>query len=255
MTIGERIKEKRVEAQLTQEELAKKINSTKQTIYKYENNIITSIPIEKVTLIANALGVLPMELMGWDKEWITKANRAEDGYYDILNDIYQTVSKVTADDDTPNYILEHADTKLVLSEDILMECYSIIKDMIPRTISFLIKQENQKMMEDFASRLSLCGATVNEAFQLQTKYRTLLEKARKDIKIWNQLSEHEIDLLNIIKNSKYTISKFNTREEAINYLNHLWEANTVKALQLEEKGDGYLIDFANQMKASYPYIE
>lgn len=67
MTIGDRIKKSREENKMTQEELAKYINSTKQTIYKYENNIITNIPSDKVESIAKALGVSPSYLMGWEK--------------------------------------------------------------------------------------------------------------------------------------------------------------------------------------------
>lgn len=45
MTIGDRIKKLRKDRDMTQEELAKCIDSKKQTIYKYENNIVTNIPL------------------------------------------------------------------------------------------------------------------------------------------------------------------------------------------------------------------
>jgi len=67
MTIGDRIKKLRKEKDMTQEELAKYIDSTKQTIYKYENNIITNIPSDKIEKIAEALNTTPSYLMGWDK--------------------------------------------------------------------------------------------------------------------------------------------------------------------------------------------
>ena len=41
MTIGQRIKEMRLAKNLTQDELAARIHTTKQTIHKYENGIIT----------------------------------------------------------------------------------------------------------------------------------------------------------------------------------------------------------------------
>ena len=40
MTVGERIKSSRIAKGATQEELAKVLGTTKQTIYKYENNIV-----------------------------------------------------------------------------------------------------------------------------------------------------------------------------------------------------------------------
>ncbi len=66
MNIGERIKKIRLKKNLTQDELALKINTTKQTIYKYENGIITNIPSSKIEAIANALNTTPEYLMGWE---------------------------------------------------------------------------------------------------------------------------------------------------------------------------------------------
>ena len=43
MTVGNRIKKSRENADLSQVELAKKIGVSKQTLYKYENDIITNI--------------------------------------------------------------------------------------------------------------------------------------------------------------------------------------------------------------------
>ena len=47
MSIGKRIKEIRISKNITQDELALKIGTTKQTIYKYENEIVTNIPSQK----------------------------------------------------------------------------------------------------------------------------------------------------------------------------------------------------------------
>ena len=65
MSIGQRIKECRELLKMTQESLANKIGTTKQTIYKYENDIITNIPPDKVELLAKALAISPAYLMGW----------------------------------------------------------------------------------------------------------------------------------------------------------------------------------------------
>ena len=59
MTIGERIKSLRKEQNLTQTELASKVGTTKQNIYKYENGIITNIPSDRLLAISNALNVSP----------------------------------------------------------------------------------------------------------------------------------------------------------------------------------------------------
>ena len=68
MTIGEKIKLLRESNKLTQTDLAEKVGTTKQNIYKYENGIITNIPSDKIELIAAILGVSPAYLMGWDEQ-------------------------------------------------------------------------------------------------------------------------------------------------------------------------------------------
>lgn len=67
MTIGERIKLLRESKGMTQPELAEKIGTTKQNIYKYETGIVTNIPSDKIELIANLFEVSPCYIMGWEE--------------------------------------------------------------------------------------------------------------------------------------------------------------------------------------------
>ena len=67
-TIGDRIFFARREKDITQEELASAVGTTKQNIYKYEKNIITNIPMDKVEQMAAFLNVSPAWIMGWSKE-------------------------------------------------------------------------------------------------------------------------------------------------------------------------------------------
>ena len=53
MTVGERIKLARETKNLSQTDLANACKISKQTLYKYENNIITNIPSDKIEVIAN----------------------------------------------------------------------------------------------------------------------------------------------------------------------------------------------------------
>ena len=66
MTIGERINSRRLELGLTQDEVAKKAGTALQTIFKYENNIISNIPIDKIKKLAKALNVNEAWLIGFD---------------------------------------------------------------------------------------------------------------------------------------------------------------------------------------------
>lgn len=64
--IGDRIKSARTAAGYSQTELAEMIRVSKQTLYKYENNIITNVPSDKIEHIALVCGVSPAYLMGWE---------------------------------------------------------------------------------------------------------------------------------------------------------------------------------------------
>jgi transcriptional regulator with XRE-family HTH domain len=66
MSIGKRIKTIRERLNLTLDEVARRCNTTKQTIYKYENDIVTNIPYDKIVLLSKALDVSPSYLFGWD---------------------------------------------------------------------------------------------------------------------------------------------------------------------------------------------
>lgn len=65
-SFGSILKSLREEKNMTQEELGKCINSTKQTIFKYENGIVTNIPMDKIQILSAVLGCTPAYLMGWE---------------------------------------------------------------------------------------------------------------------------------------------------------------------------------------------
>ena len=68
MSVGLRIKSAREQKNLTLEEVAKRCETTKQTIYKYENEIVTNIPYDKIVLLSKALDVTPSYLFGWEEK-------------------------------------------------------------------------------------------------------------------------------------------------------------------------------------------
>lgn len=70
MTKGERIKKLRKEKKLTLDDLAEKLNTTRQTIFKYESDIITNIPSDKIEMMAKIFNVSPAYIMGWEESEI-----------------------------------------------------------------------------------------------------------------------------------------------------------------------------------------
>lgn len=59
---------------MSQDELAQKLSTTKQTIYKYEMGIVTNIPSDKIEKMALIFHISPAYIMGWTDE-ITSVNR------------------------------------------------------------------------------------------------------------------------------------------------------------------------------------
>lgn len=66
MTISNKIKRFREDKGISQTELAKKVGTTKQTIYKYENGLINNIPSDKIEIMARLFDTTPQYLMGWE---------------------------------------------------------------------------------------------------------------------------------------------------------------------------------------------
>lgn len=64
-TIGTRLKELRLQKDYTQEYVGNIIGVSKQTLYKYENGIVTNIPSDKIEALAKVYGVTPEYIMGW----------------------------------------------------------------------------------------------------------------------------------------------------------------------------------------------
>lgn len=68
MTIGERIKKRREELGISVDELALVLNVNRATVYRYESNEISKLPVDILESVAKALRTTPVCLMGWEDE-------------------------------------------------------------------------------------------------------------------------------------------------------------------------------------------
>ncbi|WP_367569310.1 helix-turn-helix domain-containing protein [Lacrimispora sp.] len=68
MGMAERIKERRLVMDYTQEELAEKLGLQKSAIAKYENGRVENIKRSIIAQMANILDCSPAYLMGWSEE-------------------------------------------------------------------------------------------------------------------------------------------------------------------------------------------
>lgn len=67
-TTGERIRELRIQNDLTLDDVAKHLGVGRQAIYKYEQGTVTNIPLENLEKMAALFGTTPGYLAGWSEE-------------------------------------------------------------------------------------------------------------------------------------------------------------------------------------------
>ena len=96
MTVGDRIKQRRLDLGMTQAELAKKCNTTYQAISKYENNLINDIPRKKLAIIADALDCSPAFLLGFPDE--PQVEEARDELKEAQHILLSASSKLKVED-------------------------------------------------------------------------------------------------------------------------------------------------------------
>ena len=139
MTLGEKVKLKREELGLSQEELAEKMNyKSKTSIHKIEVGI-TDLPLSKVKELAAVLKTTPAYLMGWEEK------------ISILDDIAITPLS--------NYELE-ALNKILTGENSIESTYlSLDKKDSKETLSQILKK--LKSLKKEKSEINLSKETLN----------------------------------------------------------------------------------------------
>lgn len=91
MTTGERIRQLRIEHQMTQEELGAKVGVQKAAIYKYENGLVVNLKRSILEKLALVLDTTPTYLMGMEdaepaQASLTKAQTSLLSVFDELNE-------------------------------------------------------------------------------------------------------------------------------------------------------------------------
>ena len=104
MTVGERIRQRRIELGMSQSDLAKKMGySGKSSVCKaetYGNDVTTS----KVRKFADALGVTSAYLMGWEDEYIEIEKTVDN--FDAMQKRMETYFELVSDKKLVDKILK-----------------------------------------------------------------------------------------------------------------------------------------------------
>ena len=97
MTKGDRIKNLRIAKGITQIEFAKRLDTTKQTISKYEKGIVTNIPSDRIEDMARILDTTPEYILGWEPKEKEKPIAADDGLSDDMTKLINRIKTLPAD--------------------------------------------------------------------------------------------------------------------------------------------------------------
>jgi transcriptional regulator with XRE-family HTH domain len=103
MTIGERIKQRRLELGMSADEIAEKLGKNRSTVFRYEGNDIEKLPTVVLEKLAGILRTTPAYLMGWEDEnnksppEAQKKTAPEDGLSDAQRALIQFARTVPED--------------------------------------------------------------------------------------------------------------------------------------------------------------
>ena len=108
MTLGERIKQRRLELGLSADQVAEKLNVDRTTIFRYERGAISKVPTETLAKLAQILFTSPTYLMGLsdeaDKEIkIDNIYQIETKKFPMLGEI-ACGKPIYADEDRESYV-------------------------------------------------------------------------------------------------------------------------------------------------------
>ncbi|MFR7590265.1 MAG: helix-turn-helix domain-containing protein [Longibaculum sp.] len=142
MAIGSRIRKRREEMGMSQEELAKKLGyKSRSTINKIEKDI-NDITQSKILEFAKVLHTTPAYLMGWESDELTIENRPDA----LTENLEETVK----------YLKENED-------DELLELY---KELVSNeSLVLLVKKASKLSPKDVAQLLRIVNAFEKETFK------------------------------------------------------------------------------------------
>lgn len=117
MSIGQRIKNRRKELNLSVDELANKLGKNRATIYRYEGNEIENLPITVLEPLSKVLKTTPAYLMGWEN--------------------------------SPNSKIIQTDTAISLSEKNILRKYRQLDEKGQHTVDIILDMEYNRCTNDY----------------------------------------------------------------------------------------------------------
>lgn len=156
LTIGQRIKNRRLELHLTVDEVADKLGKNRATVYRYEKDDIKDLPITVLEPLAKVLETTPADLMGWSD------NPCD---YNISTDV----------------------------EEILLQMHSFPKDTQKRLFAYWLalcqlSNTNKKKAGDYINNLLVLQ-------NMEADLETQAAHERTDVEVTEEMRKHDDDLM------------------------------------------------------------
>lgn len=157
MEIGNRIKQRRVELDMTADDLAEKIGKSRATVYRYENGDIENMPTTVLEPIAKALKTTPAYLMGWEDR-------------DIVESYDNTVS-----------LSDREHTHILTYRDLSDQGKDRVDEYTERTRDLEKQDEDSKIVESFQNRFVARNGNKNLTPDQMKAIMDILDGGSKDV--------------------------------------------------------------------------
>lgn len=169
MEFKDLVKSKRLELNLTMEELANKVGVSKATIQRWESGEIKNVRRDKILKLSNALSTTPAYLMGWSNDLVENVVEEDkdivkhflkyNSYHDDLNEEEVSMKSLL---NTFGYDLSRYNNEYYLTDD--YGAYSIsehelnnLKDDIKKYLQFNIDKILKEKRESTINKINKNG--------------------------------------------------------------------------------------------------
>lgn len=165
MTIGERIRKKREELKLSQEQLAEIMGyKSKTSIHKAEQGI-TDLPQSKIIEFAKALKTTPSYLMGWEENTII----TKEEFLSLNNERYLAEINKRNEKIGKHFIEDYSIVELV-DKIKSLENYKTIYDLL---FSNLNQEESKELLKSISEKLELMALRKGKYEEVEEQIKEL----------------------------------------------------------------------------------
>lgn len=97
MGFKENIKHRRLELNMTLDEVSKQLEVSKPTLQRYESGVISNVPFDKIERLSDILKTTPSYLMDWNDDCVTKDEKILLDKYKSLDEMGKHIINVILD--------------------------------------------------------------------------------------------------------------------------------------------------------------